>query len=166
MKKIRLIEVMEKVNPDMKISHEDMHDLMMRDTKYIKKYYDRINELNADEVYDILRYNPESYDLLKDYAKKILSGDQLANIKAYVPELSEKFTDLNHIIDPMHIENIIKHDLNKITAFSDILNDDEWLKEKFKGLKTILEKYPKLKNHSIFNRAKILNRKGMIDLNL
>jgi hypothetical protein len=164
MKKLRLIEVMEKVNPDMKISHEDMHDLMMRDTKYVKKYYDRINELNADEIYDILRYNPESYNLLKDYAKKIFTGDQLAHIKAYVPELSENFTDLNYKINPMDIEDIIKIDLNKITKFSDLFNNDDWLQNNYKGIKTLLEKYPKLENHSIFDRAKVLDRKGIIDL--
>ena len=58
MEKIKLIEMMEKINPDMDISYDNMVDLMMDDIEYIKKYQNRIGELKADEKYDILRDNP------------------------------------------------------------------------------------------------------------
>ena len=162
MKKGRLFEMMERINPDMKVSYDNMVDLMMDDIEYVKKYQDRINELNADDTFDILRYNPQSYELLKDHAREVLKGDHIAQFKAYTPEIAEKFSDLNYLIDPTDIANVINISPDKLTAFSDILNDDQWLKNNYKGLNMIWQKYPELRGHRIFNRARVLQQKGSI----
>ena len=166
MEKIKLIEMMEKINPDMDISYDNMVDLMMDDIEYIKKYQNRIGELKADETYDILRYNPQSFELLKNHARDVLDGKHFALLKAYSPEIAHKFKDMNFLISPSHIHDVIKYDPDKLTAFSDILKDDEWLKRNEGELRGLLRIMPKLKNHPIFNRAKVLQHNNLISVGL
>lgn len=166
MEKIKLIEMMEKINPDMEISYDNMVDLMMDDVKYIKKYQDRINELDANETLDILIYNPQSYELLKNHAKDVFGGQQVARLKAVSPELADKFKDMNYLISPSHIHDVIKYDPNKLTVFSDILKDDEWLERNEGELRGLLRIMPELKKHPIFNRAKVLQHNNLISVGL
>jgi len=168
MNKYRLFEIMERVNPDMEISHDRMIDLMMDDVKHIQRYENKISDLSGDDIVDILRNNPEpskAYRMLKDHAKKVLTGENVAHLKAYIPKISEEIKELNYLIDPSDIYYVIKLDKNKIEAFSDLFDNDEWLKENDRGIKNmILDNFPELKDHNVFNRAKVLDRDGIIDI--
>lgn len=166
MNKYRLFEIMERVNPDMEISHDRMIDLMMDDIKYIQKYEDKIKNLKSGEIVDILRHNPnpsEAYDLLKDHAEDILMGKHIAHLKAYVPEISEKLKNIDYKIDPFDIISVVTN-IDEIDVFSDLFGDRNWLKMNENEIRAMLNKYPSLKDHKVLNVAKRLNDMNIISI--
>lgn len=173
MTKKRLFTLMESLNPDMNISYDDMIDLMIDDVKYVRKYIDNVKNITSEDLYHILAHNPQSYELLKDYADKILEPQDISDLIAHFPNGAGKYfiekqknvsSGYDIKIGVHHIMESIMNDKTKIKNFSHLFQNETWLDFNEKGIKVLLKEIPELKNYDFFNKAIKLHNQGKISI--